>query len=195
VAWAPSGQPLLGGSCAAPAPAAASRTAKTPRAAIITLSAGSWHLADLVLPRALPRGPVTVLGLRTSGTRTTAILAAGTGAATAVVVAWSAPGGTSWTLSPALRTGPAAAPAISLWADGSAGLLAGRRAATIGWQAAGWRQLPPAPAGTAALAQSPAGLPEALAASGGTMTVWQLARAAWARLQTVHVTIPYGSSS
>jgi hypothetical protein len=140
-AWTPSGQPLLGGSCAPPG----RPSAGTAQAAIITLSAGAWHLADLVLPPAVARDPVTVLGLATSGTGTTAILAVGSGASTGVMAAWSATGDSGWTLSPVLRTGPGGSPAISLWADGSAGLVLGSRAATIGWRAGRWSELPGAP--------------------------------------------------
>jgi hypothetical protein len=111
------------------------------------------------------------------------------------VAAWSGNDGASWSLSPAFRTGADGTPSVSVWAGGAAGLMLPGRAITIGWQAQRWRVLPSLPARTAALAQTTAGQPEALAPDGGTLTVWQLGGgSAWTRLQSVHVAIPYGSS-
>jgi hypothetical protein len=198
-AWTPGGDPLLGGDCS-----------KRGIAGIFTAAAGSWRAAAPPLPAALAGDPVSVIGLNTTGTRTTAVLSVGTGAATGVIAAWTANGGSSWTLSPELRTGPStgstgAGPSVSFGADGSAALaLPGKHAAspgqgaTISWQSAGWQKLPPLPASTATLAATQSGTPEALAAKGGTLTVWQLPAAGsashWMLAQTVHVTIPYGSS-
>jgi hypothetical protein len=196
VAWAADGRPLAGGRCAAGGHGVAGHGARPRRAGLLADVAGSWRLTGPVLPARLGPGPVSVLDLASSDGRTTAILAAGPGS---IVAAWSADGGVSWTVSPALRASGGGQPSVSISADGSAGLVLGSgRAATIGWQGAGWRVLPPVPARTAALAQSPAGLPQALAPDGGTLTVWQLAgrpgAAAWVPQQTVHVAIPYGSS-
>jgi len=109
-----------------------------------------------------------------------------------------------------LRKWPKDQDGISLFAssfgtDGSAALeLPGKHAespglsATIGWQSAGWQELPPVPAYTATVTVTQIGAPEALAARGGTLTVWRLPAATsagrWTLAQTVHVTIPYGSS-
>lgn len=196
VALTAAGVPLVGASCAT---AGHGQAAAAPqRAGLLAATAGSWRPIGPVLPAALARGPVTVLGLAASGTRLTAILAAGAGPATSVLAAWSADNGASWTISPAERARTRTTPSVSIWADGSAGLvLSAGRAVTIGWRAAWWRVLPRVPARTAALAQTAGGQPEALAPDGSTLTVWQLggpAATAWTRLQTVHVTIPYGSS-
>ncbi|HUC22425.1 MAG TPA: hypothetical protein VMA73_06925 [Streptosporangiaceae bacterium] len=193
--WTPAGDPLLGGDCL-----------KHGIAGIFTAAAGTWRAAAPTLPAALAGDPVSVIGLNTTGTRTTAVLAVGTGAATGVIAAWSANGGGNWTLSPELRTGPSAGPSVSFGADGSATLvLPGKHAssrgqgATISWQSATWQQLPTLPAYTATIAATQSGTPEALAARGGTLTVWQLPAAGsaghWQLTQTVHVAIPYGSSS
>jgi hypothetical protein len=193
-AWTPAGDPLLGGDCR-----------KNGIAGIFTATAGSWRAAAPPLPAALASDPVSVIGLNTTGTRTTAVLAVGTGAATGVIAAWTANGGSNWTLSPELRTGANAGPSVSFGADGSAALaLPGKHAsspgqgATISWQSAGWQKLPPLPAYTNTLATSQSGTPEALAAKGGTLTVWQLPAAGsaghWTLAQTVRITIPYGSS-
>jgi hypothetical protein len=194
-AWTPSGEPLLGGVCR-----------KHGVAGIFTRTAGTWRAAAPTLPAALAADPVSVIGLNTTGTSTTAVLAVGTGSATGVIAAWSSDGGSSWTLSPELRTGAKTGPSVSFGSDGSAALvLPGTHAssrgqgATIGWQSAGWQKLPPLPGDTATIAATQSGTPEALAAHGGTLTVWQLPAAGsggrWTLLQTVHVQIPYGSSS
>jgi hypothetical protein len=203
-AWTPAGEPLLGGDCGT-----AGRTG------IVALSGGTWQAAGPALPASLASGPVSVVGLNTTGTHTTSVLAVGTGAATSLLTAWSVNGGQSWMLSKSLRVGAehsSSAPAVSFGADGSVSVvLPSGRAATIGWQAAGWQTLPALPAGTAVLTTAglatarPAGVPEALAPGGGTLSVWQLAPAAgagsgastvshWKLAQTVKVPIPYGSS-
>jgi hypothetical protein len=204
-AWTPAGEPMLGAECG-----------KHGTAGIFIRAAGAWRAAAPPLPAALATDPVSVIGLNTAGTRTTAVLAVGTGAATGVIAAWSADGGSNWTLSPELRTGAAsgpAAPSVSFGADGSAALVlpgthAGSpgRGATIGWQSAAWQELPPLPAYTATIAATQSGAPEALTARLGTLTAWQLTSRSltwqpsaasaghWTLVQTVHVQIPYGSS-
>jgi len=198
-AWTPAGAPLVGGDC---------RSRGT--TGIVTFSAGGWHQAGPALPASLASGPVSVIGLNTTGTHTTSVLAVGTGAATSVIAAWSVNGGRSWELSQPLRAGAghgsAHAPSVSFGSDGSASLvLPSGRGATIGWQSPHWQTLPTLPARTVTMASSTGttSIPEAVAVSGGgTLSVWQLAPAAgttsagyWQLVQTVKVAIPYGSSS
>jgi len=193
VAWTGAGQPMLAGDC---------RSRGT--AAIFVLRGGAWQAAMPSLPAAVRREPVSVIGLNAAGSRITAILATGTGRSTAVLAAWSADNGSSWTFSLPLSTGPATAglPSVSFGADGSASLMlpashAVSGGAVIGWRAAGWQSLPKLPVGTATLSATATGQPEALVAQGGTLTAWQLGSSGtrpWTLLQTVHVTIPYGSS-
>jgi hypothetical protein len=192
-AWTPGGQPLVAGDCRQPG-----------TVGIFVLRAGTWHATGPALPATLARDPVSVIGLSTTGTRITALLAAGTGAGTGLVAAWSSDGASTWTLSPKLSTGPATAgpPSVSFGSDGSASVaLPARHAvtggATIGWQTASWRSLPTLPARTATLATSSGGQPEALAVDAGTLTAWELATPSavrWTLAQTIHVPIPYGSS-
>ena len=193
-AWTPDGQPLVAGDCRQPG-----------TVGIFVLRAGTWHATGPALPATLAREPVSVIGLSATGARITAVLAAGTAARTGLIAAWSANGANTWTLSPKLSTGPASAgpPSVSFGSDGSASVaLPARHAvtggATIGWQGATWQSLPPLPARTATLATAPGGQPEALAVDRGTLTVWELATLSavrWTLAQTVHVPIPYGSSS
>ncbi len=76
-------------------------------------------------------------------------------------------------------------------------LLSGGRAATIGGTGTQWRQLPTVPAGTQTLASGPDETIDALAVSGTTLTVWQLAAGAtaWAKSESIVMPIQYGSSS
>jgi hypothetical protein len=188
--WTPGVSPLVAASCAKPGVAG-----------IFGFSGGVWHLAGPTLPAALSHDAVDVVGLATTGQRTTAVLAtrSATGATT-LVAGWSANGGATWRLSPGLAAGTAANSSVSIWADGSVGLVlparAGTSGVTIGWQSAAWRTLPPLPARTVTLAVGADGEPQALAVSPTMMTAWQLAAglSRWTLAQTVQVTVPYGSS-
>lgn len=199
VGWTPAGTAMVAGTCSKPG-----------RAGIFTRTGTGWQDVGPALPGSLSRGPVEVLAAATTGTRMTAIIAAGTGssagasgvaprASTAVLVAaWSGDGGSTWSLSPSLRAGPGVARSLSIWSDGTTGIvLAGRRGETIGWQAGSWQSLPALPAGTATLAQGSGTDLVALAAHASTLTAWQLPAGAkaWALTQTTQVPVPYGSSS
>jgi len=186
-AFTAGGTPLLAGDCAKPG-----------IAGIFALQGGSWQAAGPALPASLAGSRVAVLGLRTAGSQTTALLAAGPASQAGLLAAWSASGGLRWSLSPLLRPGAAAVRSTSLWAGGSAGLvLAGNRGYTITGTGTAWRQLPVLPAGTQALANGPSGQLDALVAVGSTLTDWRLrpAAASWQRGQALQVSVPYGSSS
>ncbi|HLK01499.1 MAG TPA: hypothetical protein VKU39_16555 [Streptosporangiaceae bacterium] len=71
-------------------------------------------------------------------------------------------------------------------------LLADGRAATIA-PGGTWQLLPKAPAGTEVVVPDQ-GQTQALAASGGTLTVWRLAGRSWTLVQTIKVPINSGSS-
>jgi len=80
------------------------------------------------------------------------------------------------------------------WAAGLGVVLTGNRAATLAGPGGSWRRLPALPCGrTVTLALPGGGGTDALAADGGTLTVWRLG-ASWAKTQTVQVPIQYGSS-
>jgi hypothetical protein len=192
VAWTPAGSPLVAASCDQPGVAG-----------VFALSAGGWRSAGSPLPASLSHDSVNVIGLATTGQRTTVILAARSAAGTTMLAGWSANGGASWRLSPALAAPSAGGPSVSIWADGSAGLVMPTRTgfsattgATIGWQSAGWRTLPPLPARTATLVAGPAGQPQVLAVSGTALAAWQLTAGSsrWTLTQTIRVPVPYGSS-
>ncbi len=190
-AWTPGGSPLVAASCGKPGVAG-----------IFAFSAGAWHLSGPLLPVGLSHDVVNVVGLATTGQRTTTVLAARSAAGISLLAGWSADGGATWRLSPALAAGTASKPSVSIWADGSVGLVLptahGTHATgvTIGWQSAAWRSLPPLPARTATLAIGADGGPQALTVSPSMMTAWQLAAGSsrWILAQTLRVTVPYGSS-
>jgi hypothetical protein len=198
VAWTPAGAPLAAGDCSKPG-----------ATGIFSQESGTWQAAGPALSGAAARSAADVLGLATTDGRTTAILAVGTGPTHTVVAAWSTDGGAHWTQSPVLRPSALAAgarPSVSFFADGSAGLVltapAGHATAsqsyTISWQAARWHALPHLPARSdsgqlATLAATADGVPQALVVNRGTLTVWQLS-GQWALVQTVRVSLPYGSS-
>jgi hypothetical protein len=113
------------------------------------------------------------------------------------------PAPSGWDASAALPvTGPVTASG-TLPAGGSWVLLSGGRAATIDGPspansaAARWTLLPPVPARTTVLAAGSGGAVDALAVSGTTLTVWQLApkATAWSEVQAINVPIQVGSSS
>lgn len=204
VAWTPADTPMVAGDCSRPG-----------SAAIFTLSSGTWGAAGPALAGTVDRTGASVIGLATTGGDTTAVLAVGSGSSAAVLAAWSADGGAHWTLSPALRPAALAAgatPSVSFPGNGMTGLVlnaaaghpAASQAYTIGWQAGQWATLAPLPAAhpagsskgeLATLAATAGGAPQAFVVDGGTLTVWQLGSGHWSLLQTVRVSLPYGSSS
>jgi len=203
VAWTPTGAPMVAGDCSRPG-----------AAGIFTLSSGTWRADGPALAGATARRGADVIGLDTTGRDTTAVLAVGSGATTTEFAAWSTDGGVHWTLSQGLRTAALAAgvtPSVSFLAGGATGLVltaaaagpTASRAYTISWQGGQWDALPALaathPAGSghgelATLAATAGGVLQALVVDGGTLTVWQLGSGQWSLLQTVRVSLPYGSS-
>ncbi len=184
------GAPLLAGSCDRPG-----------LAGIFALRGGSWQPAAPSLPTQLKSRDVTVLRMATVGARTDALLQSGTGAAADVLAAWSQDGGRHWQTSAPLPTGTAPVRSASFGPDGAVGLVLGRdqnqaHGAAVAGPAASWRTLPALPRWTATLAFGPAGRLDALTAHASSFGDWQLpaGAAAWSNVQTLQVTIPYGSS-
>ena len=183
VAFTSAGTPLLGGACT-----------RIGAAGVFIAERGATVAAAVPLQAS---GAVTVLGLTRQANRTMALLEVGTGAAAGVVAAWLATGPSGGTVSAAVPTLGGAPRSEAMWSGGGAGLvLTGGRAETIARPGANWQALPTLPARTATLALGPDGLPEALAARGASLTVWQLTAdgTGWNQVQQIKVTIPYGSS-
>jgi hypothetical protein len=201
VAYTQAGTALAGGDCG-----------KAGVAGIFARSAaGTWQLAGPALPAALSGGPVRVLRLTRSGDTNIAVLETGTGAAAALVAAWSADGTGHWTLSPAYRLSGAEPVSVSFGASGasagganaggSAGVgvvLSGNRGVVLSGPRSAWQPVPALPSGQSiTLALVSSGATEALAASGSDLAVWRLGShpARWTVTQRVKVPIEYGSSS
>jgi hypothetical protein len=185
VAYAPAGSPLLAGTCD-----------RGGRVGVFGETGGTWHLAAPALPASLGGQAVRVLRLSRSGHQDVALLEAGAAPSISLLAAWSSDG-EHWRLSPVLRAGGSAAVSASFGDGGVGAVLAGDRAETISGPGSSWRRLPALPAGrTVTLALPGAGPIEALAASGGTLTVWRLTGdpGAWVKAQSVKVPIQYGSS-
>ncbi len=184
VAYAPSGAPLAAAACARPGDAG-----------IFADTAGTWHAAGPVITGSLASRQLQVLRLTGTSAGDVALLRAGSGSTASLLAAWTSDG-THWTVSSPLPAGAGEVVASGTGSDGSAWvLLAGDRAETVSGPGAAWSALPAPPRGTAALAGS-AGSFQALAVSGGTLTVFQLAgTGAWTKVQVINVPIQYGSSS
>jgi hypothetical protein len=184
VSFGPDGYPMAAGSCARPG-----------AAGVFTDAGGTWRSAGLALP-AGAGARVRVLGLTSLAGGNMALLAAGN----SEYAAWW--DGTRWTVSAPVTAGGVRAAGFG--PGGSAWLLPdrGRPETIAGAAGSTWRPLPPGPAGTqvlappgtGTLAPGPGGSYDALAVAGSRLTVWRLARGAWARVQQITVPIQYGSS-
>jgi len=178
VAFGSAGAPVLGTGCGRPA-----------FAGIFTESGGRWHAAGPAVPNA--GEDVEVLRLASAGTGLVALLQVGRGPDAGTIAGWY--DGTRWTLSAPLRTGSVRSTAIG--PGGSVGIiLNATHAATLARPGASWRTLPALPRWAATLALGPDGQVDAIAAHVSTFTDWRLASAGWSQQQTIHVTVPYGSS-
>ena len=184
--FTPAGIPVLAGTCTRPG-----------TAGIFTALGGTWQAAGPAIPAALARQPITVLRLTRTTPGMAALLQAGTGPAASLLAAWSADDGGHWILSPPLTLSGAAPTSASFGPGGTAAIITGTRGDIITSAGSPWRLLPPLPPGTATLAPGPGGTADALAVNGATLTIWRLTpgSAAWTKAQTIHVIIPYGSSS
>jgi len=186
-AYAPTGTPLLGGSCDRPG-----------TVGIFAETGGTWQAAGPGLPAALASQPVRVLRLTATASGTAALLAAGTGPTASLLAAWSADNGSHWALSPPLRLDGATLSSASFGPGNTAAIvLNGGHGQAVAGPGVPWQALPALPPGTAALAAGPAGGFDALAVDRTKMTAWQLApgSTAWAETQVIDVPIQFGSSS
>jgi hypothetical protein len=185
VTFTASGTPLLAGQCARPG-----------TAGIFATRNRTWQAAGPALPASLVGEPTRVLGLTVAANRELALLAAGTGRDTTLLGAWS-PGSGRWALSPSLPLGGSQVASVSAGPRGALGVvLSGRAGIILTGPGAAWQWLPFLPAGTQTLALGPRAQVNALAAAGTTLTdwAWTPGSAAWAKTQTLHVPIQYGSS-
>jgi hypothetical protein len=184
-----SGTPLAAASCARPGVAG-----------IFAAAGASWRSAGLAVGSGLAGQPIRVLRLTQFPAGNMALLQTGTGHGASLLAAWTTDG-THWTVSPPLPVadGQVLASGAGPGASGAWVLLSGGRAESVAGPGAAWRAVPAPPRGTTVLAAGPVGTLDALAASGSTLTVYQLtsmsSAGAWQRTQVVSVPVQLGSSS
>jgi hypothetical protein len=182
--YTPAGTPLLAGTCSRPGVTG-----------IFASVGGTWQAAGPALTGGLATQPITALRLTTSGDQITALLAAGRRQHSTLVAAWSADGGTSWTISPPFSAGSHAVTATSFGPGPTAAVVTASGHGAVLAQGH-WQLLPALPPATAALAPGVDGTIDALAVYRSTLTVWHLAgqHGSWAKEQIITVPIQYGSS-
>ena len=176
--------PMLAGSCSRPG-----------TAGIFAERGGSWQAAGPAVPGSLADEDIDVLGLSATGNGVVALLRAGSGAKVSLVTAWSQASG--WVLSAPLRIGTGGLRSMSFGPGAAvAALLPGSRGETLAGPGSSWRALPRLPASAATLTLGPGGRVDALTAHATTFADWRLgASGGWRLAPTIHVSIPYGSSS
>lgn len=174
-------------------------------AGIFRLAGSSWQPAGPPLPTSLRGATVRVLRLTTVPAGTAAVLSAGASSGNFVVGAWAGgtqPGsqGQQWTLTRPLETGTGQV--LTAGAGPGGGFFVLLRSPAAGrvemCQTPGgpWQCFPAVPAGTATIVPGPARQAEALAVDGSQLTVWAAPSGghSWTAIQTIKVSIPYGSS-
>jgi hypothetical protein len=161
--------------------------------AIFSYSGGSWQRVSLPVSGQLLRLTDGVALIRAKAGLTALFASGWTGYAPLATTAPPIP----WTASSPLPVSSAIKASGTLAGGGAWVILSNGAGATIGGPGKPWLPLPPLPAKTTVLAAGPGGTTEALAASGATLTVWQLAPQAtvWTNVQAIKVPIQYGSSS
>ncbi len=181
VAFTPAGTPLVAGNCG-----------HAGSVGIFARTGSGWRAAGPAPPGALRAQPVQVVRLTRTPVGDVAVLQAGT----SLIAAWRGADG-SWTASPVLKTGTGDPSSVTFGNKGGLAVITpGGRAQTVSGPGGVWHALPTLPAGRSVALALPAGGPaQALAGTGGTLTVWQLTGSRWVRAQTIKVPIQYGSSS
>jgi hypothetical protein len=162
---------------------------------------GRWKLDGPALPRQFGDGLIEVLGLSSSSSGMSALLAVSEKSGTNLIAAWTA-NGSRWTTSSPLALGAGGQLASFGPSSGSGFFVLLRSGSRTGrlfvvGPATAWRQLASPPPTTATVSFGPGGTVEALAVRLAVLSVWSLppGSGAWTRSQVLDVPIQYGSSS
>ena len=160
---------------------------------IFAYSGGSWQQVSLPVSGQFVRLTDGVALVRAKA----GLTALFNGGWTAYAPLATTPPPTVWTKSSPLPVSSAIKASGTLAGGGAWVVLTNGAGATIGGPGQQWLPLPPLPAKTSVLAAGPGGATDALAVSGATVTVWQLAPKAtvWTKVQAINVPVQYGSSS
>ena len=187
-AFTPAGSPLLAGTCG-----------QAGVAGIFSYASGAWHLTGPPMPTALAGQHVQVVRLTKTADGDVALLETGSVGSVGLIAAWTGDGGQHWALSPVASMGGSYVASASFGPGGAVAVaLSDGRGQTVAGPGASWQALPALPPGRAVVLVLPAGGgTEALAATGSTLTAWQLSGTPgrWTKTQSVNVPIQYGSSS
>ena len=181
------GSTLVGASCA-----------QGGRAGLFTPSSDGWMSVGPGIPGE-SSGPTEVVRLDQTSAGTAALVSAGSGATTRLYAMWSTNGLGPWTVSTGLPLDEASLLSSGVTAAGGFMVLTRRRSAApsasvLGSTGSQWKSLPSLPSGTTSVTASPGGSYDALVPIQSTLSVYQLGSTGWARVQTLRVDIPYGSS-
>ena len=169
---------------------------------VFVARAGGWDLVGPSLPAQLAGGRTEVLALQPASGGLCALVAVADQAGAALVAAWTAAGGNTWTTSPPLPLPPSGA-VLSVGPDSASGLFvlmsAPSRADSL-YVVHGprqpWTELPSPPSGTATVAFQPGSVTDALAVDDTVLTVWTVGPGStrWTKGQVINVPIQFGSS-
>lgn len=187
VAFAPDGGQLVGATCS-----------RGNRVGIFERAGGGWRLAGPALAGG-GSGPTQVVRLFGTGAQVTALVSLGPPGQRKLVAVSSSDGMKSWKVSSSLPIAGGQLTATGVTESGGPVVLFGsgksERSAWVSVGTGQWQQLATPPAGTSAIVAGPNGSFEALIADRSTLVVETLAAGSWHRVQSLEVTIQYGSSS
>jgi hypothetical protein len=182
------GTALVGASCAGGG-----------RAGLFASSSDGWTSAG---PGVLDTsdGPTEVIRLDQTAAGTAALVSAGVGKSVRLYGMWSINGLGPWTVSAGLQLNGASLVSTGVTAAGGFVVSARRgmnvRTASVlippGSQ---WKSLPALPSGTTSVTGGPDGSYDALVPAESTLSIYGLSSTGWTRVQTLKVSIPYGSSN
>lgn len=187
VAFDAAGSPLVGASCS-----------RGGQAGIFASTPTGWESVGPGIPGG-GSGLTEVIRLVQTPTATGALVVAGEGTDARLVALWSANGLRTWTVSAGLSLGGGVL--LSTGSTGSGGFVVAAKgadgsstASDIAASGTEWQALARLPSGTASVTATPAGGYDALVPRQSTLVVYALAPTGWGRVQSLQVSIQYGSS-
>lgn len=178
--------PLVGGSCAHPGVIG-----------LFSKGAGGWQLAGgLAVPPSLDHTQIEILGLEATGNIETALFGVTDPAGKALLAAWTADGGHSWTTSPRLPLKDDQLTSFGQAGGGGLFVLSSTPSNSavldlIDGPSATWRPVVAPPQTTATVAFQSGKAVDAFAVNASTLTVWSLEGGGWAKSQVIHVPLAY----